>query len=433
MNEQVSDLVVYFNSLTAGHLKKIKHHRNSTEYTFQYTEEYFNSNETVHLSVNLPKNFELYSSKQKLPSFFDNLVSEGWLRDKQTKALNLSNFKEKDKFYILAYFGYDLIGSVSIKREQKNGQFFIPHIDYVVHSLSDSNDSNSSQESCISIASNSTISGVQKKVLVKKVNNELVLTIADELSTHIAKLKSETFPDLIELEYLSTRVIEILLPNDEVQNVEIHFINELNENALIIKRFDRYYSNNIIKRKQFEEFNQIFNKHSDDKYDSSYDEMGKFLRTSRLCKKEDILKLFQRILAYILIGNTDAHLKNFSMFHNDDGSLSLTPMYDIVASSYYPNLNTLALAICGNKDVQINNLKPKNIVDFALNSNGFELDEKVLIEIIDEFKVNKQKAINFLQQANINENVQKKLIQMIQKRWNGTFEGIKSYLNKKKK
>ncbi|RNA08197.1 hypothetical protein BpHYR1_016351, partial [Brachionus plicatilis] len=73
------------------------------------------------------------------------------------------------------------------------------------------------------------------------------------------------------------------------------------------------------------------------------------------------------------------------------------------------------------------------IVEFALNPKGFGLDGKLLIEIIDEFNDYKQEAILFLQSENINENVQKKLVDIIQKRWNGSFEGVKSYLDKRKK
>ncbi|CAF0929057.1 unnamed protein product [Brachionus calyciflorus] len=140
--------------------------------------------------------------------------------------------------------------------------------------------------------------------------------------------------------------------------------------------------------------------------------MGHFMRNSRLCKHEDLLKLFKRILACILIGNTDAHLKNFAMFHNHDGSLSLTPMYDIVASSFYPQLNTLALTMNGKKDAIINNLKPKQIVEFALNPKGFGLNAELLIEIIDEFNIYKQQAYYFLKSENTNENVQKRIITM---------------------
>lgn len=432
MNEIVSKLIVYYNNSIAGHLTKIKKH-NSVLFTFVYLREYVISDQTLPLSLNLPKNYDVYSFEHNLPPFFDNLVSEGWLRENQAKALDIQDFKNSDKFNILSYFGYDLIGSVSIRQDQNDDKLYVPCFDYKVRSLSDSQNFYFFLGSRVSIKSNSTISGVQKKVLVKKKNDQFLLTNVNELSTHFAKLESDIFPDLIDLEYLSTRVMEILLPNDNIQNVEISFIDQLMEKALIVERFDRYYSHENAKRKHFEEFSQLFNKLSEDKYDFSYDEMGFFLRTCPLCKNEDLLKLFKRILACILIGNTDGHLKNFAMFHNNDRSLSLTPMYDIVASSFYQELNTLALTINGKKDAKINDLKPKDIVELAFNPKGFGIDGKVLISIIDEFNIYKKNAITFLKGENLNENVQKKLISIIQKRWNGSFERIKPYLIKRNK
>ncbi|CAF1147522.1 unnamed protein product [Brachionus calyciflorus] len=104
MNEKWSNLNVYYYSLIVGHLTKTKH-QNSDEYAFTYAQEYVESELTVPLGVNLSKRFEAYSCKDKLPPFFDNLVSEGWLRENQSKALNLLDFKG-DKFDILSYFGF---------------------------------------------------------------------------------------------------------------------------------------------------------------------------------------------------------------------------------------------------------------------------------------------------------------------------------------
>jgi hypothetical protein len=87
----------------------------------------------------------------------------------------------------------------------------------------------------------------------------------------------------------------------------------------------------------------------------------------------EVIKLFARILAYILIGNTDAHLKNFAMFH-DGTQLKLTPQYDVVASAYFIPFKTLALEMNGKKNFDLNRIKPKDIVDFAFNRNGFNLN-----------------------------------------------------------
>jgi serine/threonine-protein kinase HipA len=48
----------------------------------------------------------------------------------------------------------------------------------------------------------------------------------------------------------------------------------------------------------------------------------------------DLLRYFQRIVAYALIGNCDCHLKNFSLLETADG-LRLSPAYDIANTYIY--------------------------------------------------------------------------------------------------
>ena len=145
------------------------------------------------------------------------------------------------------------------------------------------------------------------------------------------------------------------------------------------------------------------------------------------------LKLFKRILAFILIGNTDAHLKNFAMFHNDDGSMSLTPIYDIVAVAYYPQFNTLALEMNGTKNLEITQIKPKTIVDLALNKNGFNLTKEQLLDAVKSLEANILNAVHQINSQDLNSKVKRGLVEIMEKRWNGAFKGVQNYLTKRKK
>ena len=144
--------------------------------------------------------------------------------------------------------------------------------------------------------------------------------------------------------------------------------------------------------------------------------MAKFIYETNECSKSDVIKLFKRILAYILIGNTDAHLKNFAMFHNQDGSLTLTPMYDVVASAYYAQFNTLALEMNGKKNLELSRIKPKDIVDFAFNKKGFDLSAEQLIDVVNSLKANKWIAISKLKEFENFRKVKEKLVDLINKR-----------------
>ena len=431
MNQNTISLNVYFNRVFCGKLSKSINDL-SSQYSFEYNNDYISSNSAIPIALNFPLVEKKFISINGLHPFFDNLVSEGWLRKKHDEYLNAENIFEKDKFIILSYFGYDLIGSISID----NSNSTIPRYSY---SLSSDEDKYNSVKS-ISIESNASISGVQKKLVVIEIKpDEFQITKANQLSTHIAKLEATEYPELIELEYLSSLAVKYLLPDDEICNLQITNLDELKEKALLIKRFDRYLVNykkkTKLQTKHFEELNQLFKNKSENKYDLSYDAMAKFIYETNECSKSDVIKLFKRILAYILIGNTDAHLKNFGMFHNQDGSLTLTPMYDVVASAYYAQFNTLALEMNGKKNLELNRIKPKDIVDFAFNKKGFDLSAEQLIEVVNSLKANKGIAISKLKELKEFENfrkVKEKLVDMINKRWNGSFNGIEEYLKKKK-
>lgn len=223
-------------------------------------------------------------------------------------------------------------------------------------------------------------------------------------------------------------------------SVLLGHLNETNEKALFIKRFDRGSNDERI---HFEEFNSLLNKKGDDKYDASYDDIGRFIRNCSLCPNPDqtCLTVYKRILAYILIGNTDAHLKNFAMFHMNDRSLVLTPMYDIVAASFYTQFSELALKINNQKYKIFGGLKPKNLVN--LGRNGFGLSDDEILSAVKSLEVNLQPTIQVLKNFEYVENnfeyilkeakTKTFIIESITKRWNGSFHGIDKYLNKSRK
>jgi serine/threonine-protein kinase HipA len=63
----------------------------------------------------------------------------------------------------------------------------------------------------------------------------------------------------------------------------------------------------------------------------------------------DVARFFRRLVLFVLIGNCDAHLKNFSLLETEAG-LRLSPAYDIVNTAFYDGLDqNIALAIAGKK------------------------------------------------------------------------------------
>lgn len=270
-------------------------------------------------------------------------------------------------------------------------------------------------------------------MVIKQNNGKFVTTKTKELSTHIAKLYSEEFPEIIELEYLSSLAVKSLLPDDDVCEMEIGYLDESKTTALFIERFDRGSNNERI---HFEEFNSLLNKMTDYKYDASYDDIGRFILGSTSCqnKPKMCLQIYKRILANVLIGNTDAHLKNFAMFHCNR-LLFPTPMYDLVCSSFYPKFKELALKINKQK-YDINNVKPKILVQLGTDAFGLNYDQITMAfkSLEQQLEITIQNLENCQLSNTTNLDTTKKgLISVIKKRWNGNFKHFETAINNKKK
>ena len=88
------------------------------------------------------------------------------------------------------------------------------------------------------------------------------------------------------------------------------------------------------------------------------------------------------IVFNFLIGNVDAHLKNFSILYETPMGINklLSPGYDFLSTDLYLNdPEESALAINGKK----NNLRKK---DFQLLANNFGIDGKILVKMIQKFE-----------------------------------------------
>lgn len=398
---------VYYQDIYAGLLQQEPNGR----CLFTYDLDYLSRAGSNKIAFSFPLRPEPFISEIGLHPFFDNLVAEGWLQNAQARSLAVHPL---NRFALLLGFGHDLAGAVSIVDPEPT-KHSKPHgTDDVTNAA---------------LQSRASLSGIQRKLLVmQEGKNYRPVSGNHELSTHIAKLVSGNLPDILELEYLTTQCVAALLPDDTVVEMEIGSIEQVAEQALIIKRFDRTSSG---KRIHFEEFNQLLGHPSgNSKYEGSYEDMGKFIFNHNLqCAPMDGLRLYKRILACLLVGNTDAHFKNFAMYHTR-GGLSLTPAYDLVAAARYKEYRTVALSIGGAKDLDIfNSLKPKHFVDLA---EGFHLSHDAIQLAISDLRQRLPMAISTISECNVGaSHLRKKLIDIMEKRWKGSFDSIGLLLSKR--
>jgi serine/threonine-protein kinase HipA len=380
------------------------HEQPDGRYSFSYDISYLNSNQPA-ISVALPLREEAHISQTSaLHPFFDNLVSEGWLKNIQDKSIN-----SKNRFECLLNYGYDLIGAVYIIDPEEKKRTLIKDTDEATEAV---------------VKARYSMSGFQKKILVVKEGNIYRPAKDKELSTHIAKFESRELNskgkprNQVAIEYLTMIAISELLENDKVAKVNIGTIEGIDEEVLLVERFDRIRG----KRIHFEEFNQLLGRYSynsEDKYKGAYEDMAKFMFKNPECLISEVVTLLKRILACLLVRNTDAHLKNFAMFHTSDG-LRLTPSYDILAAPLCdPKFNSIALSIGGAKNFIVDNIKLKHLMQLG-KEFGFSKD--ITMDLISDLGKRLPNALNAIEQSLVGtKELRVKLIKSMEARWKGSF------------
>jgi serine/threonine-protein kinase HipA len=195
-----------------------------------------------------------------------------------------------------------------------------------------------------------TLSGVQKKLLAYR-DDEGFHPAArlEDPATHIAKFNRDDLPTLVQNEQLSLALGREVLGAEEITKAQIAQLTGFDGVALLVERFDREEGRSL----RLEDFAQILSKprgrEFDGKYDSSYEEAAQAIDRFSARPRIDLARYYALVVFNLVIGNADAHLKNFSLLERPEG-LRLSPAYDLLNTIVYPNYDRLsALAIGGSK------------------------------------------------------------------------------------
>ena len=396
---------VYYQDFLAGELKREPGGRCVFTYDKAYLDAY-----RPDIAFTLPRSGDPCVSEAGLHPFFDNLVAEGWLRDAQARALGIA---PEDRFALLMAFGHDCAGAVSVRTPSQEER---PNIEP------------GDPAAVAALTSRASLSGVQPKILAVREGKIFRPARRDETSRFIAKLPSGSLRDIVENEFITTQTTRALLPDDRVINLEISSVDGVAGRALLVERFDRLRSG---ARVHFEEFNQLFGRRSgDDKYNAGYDDMAAFILATPGCTPVDAWRLYRRELVCFLTGNTDAHLKNFAMFHTSEG-LRLTPAYDLVATALYPEYSAVALALGEARDLQIDAIRPKHLVALGA-AHGLTAD--AILDAVGRLGALRDAAAKAAKAAAASAGAERlgdDLLNLMERRWNGSFASIGQFLSKK--
>lgn len=162
-------------------------------------------------------------------------------------------------------------------------------------------------------------------------------------STHIFKPDEASLPDVSHIEHacmVLARKMGCTTPNNEVVKIA-------GVNTYYIGRFDRGVdSDGIVRRLHVEDLCQALGLYPSDKYSIVPKRVAALFRENGM-SEQDIRLWFDQLICNVMLGNCDAHGKNYSIFLTE-GEPSPCPLYDCVSTMVWPRFNkTLAMAVNG--------------------------------------------------------------------------------------
>ncbi|HEY9854704.1 MAG TPA: type II toxin-antitoxin system HipA family toxin [Stenomitos sp.] len=193
-----------------------------------------------------------------------------------------------------------------------------------------------------------SLAGAQDKAAVCMMDDQLALPLHGTPTTHILKPAVAGFKDMVLNEYLCLKLAQEV--GLEVPAVEMRKAEDIP--YLLVERYDRVVDpEHRLSRVHQEDFCQALGASSAMKYEADGGPgvaqcFGLVRRTSR--PAVSIKRLLEHLLFNVLVGNCDAHAKNYSLLHREDGRIDLAPAYDVVCTRYYPDIEArMAMKIGG--------------------------------------------------------------------------------------
>lgn len=314
---------------------------------FCYSTEYLGEPYCRPISISLPLREEAFSP-EKTKSFFEGLLPEGFTR---RSVAHFVHADETDYISILSSLGKECLGAIRISSED----IPVEREDY--EKLSIAKVTALAREGATKSAelvtkAHLSLTGASGKVGLYYDSdcNDWYLPKGTAPSTHIVKQSHIRLEAIVINEQLAIRTAShmgIEVPDSFIINVG----KSADEDVLYAtQRFDRYISPDSETiagmarpfRLHQEDFAQALGIRSTEKYER--EKVGYFRKMFDLLRKtssnpiEDQKKLWSIVIFDYLIGNTDNHLKNYSLLYDEHlKGIRLAPAYDILSTCVYPD------------------------------------------------------------------------------------------------
>jgi serine/threonine-protein kinase HipA len=185
------------------------------------------------------------------------------------------------------------------------------------------------------------LAGAQPKIPVVLVGGAIALPAPGQPTTHILKPPITRFKGTTENEAFVMRLAAAI--KLDVASVEPRVVH--GRTFLLIRRYDRSISDaGHVGRIHQEDFCQALGIPPDRKYAGeggpTFKDGFELLRKTSRVAGVDVLRLLDAAIFNVIVGNADAHGKNFSILYDRDGP-RLATLYDLLSTAFYPELSTV--------------------------------------------------------------------------------------------
>jgi serine/threonine-protein kinase HipA len=264
-----------------------------------------------------------------VPVWFENLLPEGELRRQVVRELGAGNI---GNYTLLRHLGNLLPGAVTAHSLSPT----VPDDDIYTHDLD------------VDHPLRQSLAGFQLKYSVS--SDRLTIPVSGNGSWWIVKFPDRTLRDLAANEYLTmTWLAQSGYPVPDVHLVRADSIKGLpsglssvDELVYLVERFDRTVDGRV----HVEDFAQVANVLPIHKYAESgvdYDGIGRAVRS--LTGTNGYTDFVRRVVAMIVVGNLDGHLKNWALIYRDRRTPTLAPVYDFHSLTVYQSYRRQPLAL----------------------------------------------------------------------------------------
>lgn len=336
------ELHVYLHSQRVGTLSLV-----GGRLSFQYAVEALNNPSLWPLSQSLPLQREPFSDRQSRP-FFAGLLPEGRMRNLVARQAQVSS---QNEFGLLEFIGGECAGAVSISTAEQpppsDNAYDVKwltseQLAAVIDELPKRPMLAGTEGLRLSLA------GAQDKLPVVYDGTRIGLPLNGSPSTHILKPPIREVEDSVTNEAFCLHLAKAM----KLPVAQASIYRGGHHHALLVKRYDRIEgSQGEVQRIHQEDFCQALGVISELKYQNEggpgFPQIFDLLRSTTRPSALHVLNLLDYAVFNTLVGNHDAHGKNFSLLYHVSEPV-LAPLYDVVSTAIYPELTVkMAMKIGG--------------------------------------------------------------------------------------